>query len=272
MTNRRKQDKIMLDFLALAQKCAPTVAPDTMAAIVNVESSYNPYAIGVVGGRLVRQPASRDEAVATAKQLVLDGWNFSVGLAQINRHHLSKYRMTYEQAFDACTNLHISSKILEDCYVRAVKRVSKPQAALRAAFSCYYSGNFFSGFKADVVNKQSYVQKVLARAGEMPKAIPVVPSIQRDTDLKLLSDKEVDSKDLDALKGPAIEPAAIPSDNAPVLLNPSNITNDGVVQRQPLTTRAAGDSCESVPKEIKAAGNDDLSSTKVDSPNSALVF
>ena len=56
----------MLDLLALAQECAPNVAPQTMAAIVSVESSKNPYAIGVVGGRLERQPKSHQEAVATA--------------------------------------------------------------------------------------------------------------------------------------------------------------------------------------------------------------
>ncbi|MGP5829257.1 transglycosylase SLT domain-containing protein [Pseudomonas aeruginosa] len=49
----------MLDFMVLAQQCAPTVAPQTMAAVVQVESSFNPYAIGVVGGRLQRQPKSQ---------------------------------------------------------------------------------------------------------------------------------------------------------------------------------------------------------------------
>lgn len=50
----------MLDFMVLAQQCAPTVAPQTMAAVVQVESSFNPYAIGVVGGRLQRQPKSQE--------------------------------------------------------------------------------------------------------------------------------------------------------------------------------------------------------------------
>lgn len=168
----------MLEFLALAQECAPTVAPQTMAAVVNVESSYNPYAIGVVGGRLARQPKSREEAVATAQQLESDGWNFSLGVAQVNRYNLPKYQITYEQAFDACTSLRVGSKILEDCYVRASKRTPEPQAALHAAFSCYYSGNFTRGFKPDVAGKPSYVQKVLASAGVQPQAIPVVPSIQ----------------------------------------------------------------------------------------------
>ena len=41
-----------VDFNALAQECAPQTAPATLAAIVRTESGFNPYAIGVVGGRL----------------------------------------------------------------------------------------------------------------------------------------------------------------------------------------------------------------------------
>src|SRR5271163_2302233 len=73
-----------LDFVALAQQCAPQVSPVTMAAIVRTESGFNPYAIGVANGRLVRQPASLDEAVSTARALAAGGWNFSAGLAQVN--------------------------------------------------------------------------------------------------------------------------------------------------------------------------------------------
>lgn len=57
----------MLDFMVLAQQCAPTVAPQTMAAVVQVESSFNPYAIGVVGGRLQRQPKSQAETACCTR-------------------------------------------------------------------------------------------------------------------------------------------------------------------------------------------------------------
>jgi type IV secretion system protein VirB1 len=215
----------MLEFLALAQECAPMVAPQTMAAVVSVESGYNPNAIGVVGGRLARQPKSRDEAIATARQLEKDGWNFSLGVAQINRHNLPKYQITYEQAFDVCTNLRIGAQILEECYVRAVKRTPEPQAALQAAFSCYYSGNFTRGFKPDVADKPSYVQKVLARA----ETIPVVPSIQTGSGPKPQVDKAA---------APAPKPKKTvksPTDHAPVLLRPSNAGS----KQQPLATESA---------------------------------
>lgn len=170
----------MLEFLALAQECAPTVSPQTMAALVHVESSYNPYAIGVVGGRLQRQPKTLEEAVATAEQLAANGWNFSMGIAQVNRYNLPKYKLSYAQAFEPCANLRAGSKILEECYARAaVKMPGKEQNALQAAFSCYYSGNFTRGFKPDKAGSPSYVQKVLASANVMPKAIPVVPAIKQ---------------------------------------------------------------------------------------------
>ena len=41
-----------------------------MQHVAQVESSHNPYAIGVVGGRLVRQPRNLAEAVSTAPAVV----------------------------------------------------------------------------------------------------------------------------------------------------------------------------------------------------------
>ena len=51
----------MLDFMSLSQQCAPEIHPTTMAALVRVESDFNPFAIGVVKGYLVRQPKKKVE-------------------------------------------------------------------------------------------------------------------------------------------------------------------------------------------------------------------
>lgn len=167
------------DFNTLVMQCAPTVHPVTMASLVHVESSYNPYAIGVVKGRLVRQPRNIQEAVATAEALEKAGYNFSLGVGQVNRYNLSKYNLTYETAFEPCSNLQASASILTDCFLRAKTKYAEDQAALQAAFSCYYSGNFITGFKQDFKGQPSYVQKVLNSAskhyGAAPQdAIPVV--------------------------------------------------------------------------------------------------
>lgn len=167
----------MLNLAMLAQQCAPLVDHRTLAAVVSVESSRNPYAIGVVDGHLVRQPRNLDEAVATAEALEQGGWNFSVGLAQVNKKNLEKNGVSYAQAFDTCRNLKLGAQILTDCYQRAKVTYPDQQAALKAAFSCYYSGNFTRGFKPDKPGDPSYVAKVLAQATGSAKPIPVVPAV-----------------------------------------------------------------------------------------------
>jgi len=131
--------------------CRSLAVPnDVMHHVVSIESSFNPYAIGVVGARLVRQPRSLDEAVATARMLETRGYNFSVGLAQVNRYNLPRYGLhSYQDAFDGCKNLRVGASILSHCLDRSGQDWGR-------AFSCYYSGNFVTGFRT------GYVQKVLA--------------------------------------------------------------------------------------------------------------
>jgi type IV secretion system protein VirB1 len=68
------------------------VPNDVMQHVVRIESSYNPYAIGVVGGRLVRQPVSLAEALATVHMLEARGYDFSVGLAQVKSSQPDSFR------------------------------------------------------------------------------------------------------------------------------------------------------------------------------------
>ncbi len=130
------------------------VSPTIMQHIVRIESSGNPYAIGVVGGRLQRQPRNINEAIATAKMLEKRGYNFSLGIAQINWYNLRKYGLhTYEHAFQICPNLKAGSLILKECFNRS--------GDWGKAFSCYYSGNFVTGYK------HGYVQKIFASMGRV---------------------------------------------------------------------------------------------------------
>lgn len=140
------------------------VPAEVMQHVVNVESSRNPYAIGVVGGQLVRQPQNLPEAVATVRMLEERGYNYSLGIAQVNRANFGKYGLdTYEKAFAYCPNLVAGSRILAQCYASAGKDWGK-------AFSCYYSGNFTTGYQ------DGYVQRVfdsMARSGTFAGAKPI---------------------------------------------------------------------------------------------------
>lgn len=152
------------------------VPPEVMHHVVRVESSHNPYAIGVVGGHLVRQPKNLPEALATVRMLENRGFNFSLGVAQVNRYNLGKYGLnSYEKAFEVCPNLQAGSRILAECYSRSGGDWGK-------SFSCYYSGNFVTGYR------HGYVQKIYAsmrRTAPGPasapqgQAIPVVSKPSR---------------------------------------------------------------------------------------------
>lgn len=146
------------------------VSMDVMQHVVNVESSRNPFAIGVVGGALVRQPQHLDEALATVRMLEEKGYNFSVGLAQVNRHNLARYGLdSYERAFQICPNLQAGARILAECYSRSGNDWGK-------SFSCYYSGNFETGFRHGYVQKifRSIDREVRTGRGE-PIAITANP-------------------------------------------------------------------------------------------------
>jgi type IV secretion system protein VirB1 len=149
------------------------VPAQVMRHLIDVESSYNPYAIGIVDGQLVRQPQDLNEALATAQMLEQKGYNFSVGVAQINRANLLKYGLdSYEKAFDACDNLAAGSHILAECYASSGGDWGK-------AFSCYYSGNFITGFR------DGYVQKVYDSIG---RSIASAESEQRSNVVPLRQD------------------------------------------------------------------------------------
>lgn len=171
----------MVDFNTLAQQCAPGVHPTTLQAVVRTESGFNPYAIGVVGGHLARQPRTRAEAVSTAKALAAQGLNFSMGLGQVNKAHLPRFGLSYESVFDACANLQAGARILQECYQRALAQLG-PDRALNAAVSCYYSGNFNRGFQVER-GGTSYVERVAANATAANPAIDSVPAIPVVLDL-----------------------------------------------------------------------------------------
>ena len=142
-------------FLILAIACSPTVDPATASALVEVESGFNPHAIGVVGGVLYRQPRSRAEAVATARLLDAGGWVYSVGLAQINSRNFRRLGLNSSSAFDPCANLRAMQTLLSECLERSP---GPAQIALRRVLSCYYSGDLERGIR------DGYVARVVASA------------------------------------------------------------------------------------------------------------
>lgn len=165
--------------------CTQALQAPLMQQIIRVESSGNPFAIGVVGNQLVRQPRNLPEAVATAKELEKQGFNFSIGTGQVNKVHFNRlgWAADISRGFDVCANVLAAAEIYNDCHSRAVKAgyspvassvefkanlivESKGYSSVHAALSCYYSGDFQRG------NRLGYVSKVLqvkSMPGDAPK-------------------------------------------------------------------------------------------------------
>lgn len=164
-------------FSELAAKCAPTVHPSTLKALIGNESTFNPYAIGVVGTHLERQPQSLSEAVATVEQLERDGKRYSMGLGQLLVTNMRARGLSYEDVFEPCRNLQAISKLLVEYYKQALTTSSEKQEALLKSLSMYYSGNELRGFRPDRPGEMSYVEKVVHRALNPTADDPIVPAV-----------------------------------------------------------------------------------------------
>lgn len=145
--------KSMVDLIALVDQCAPSVAHQTIVALVTHESKQNPLAVGINGGtRITRQPQNLKEAVAITEKLISLGVSVDIGLAQINNANLKKLGLSVEQAFDPCTNLHAAEQVLHWCYDPAAKLYGTGQRALQAALSCYNTGDYGRGIRNGYVS------------------------------------------------------------------------------------------------------------------------
>ena len=236
--------------MVLMLECPDLSVPkEVMQHVVHVESSRNPFAIGVVGGYLARQPKSLDEALAAVRQLKEEGYNFSVGIAQVNRYNLAKYGLnTYADAFDVCPNLRAGSRILRECYDRAQD--------WGKAFSCYYSGNFATGFKHGYVQKIfASIQKsqTIAQRSEPIRIIPYsnAPRKQaRDDSLPLVAEQSRESQAPNYPEPPSIRQALL--DAGPVKLRLSSSAGmDTSEDRAAIAVPGPG---AFMPAEEKAAG------------------
>ncbi|GAO22540.1 Lytic transglycosylase catalytic [Alicycliphilus sp. B1] len=167
----------MIDLPPDLAQCAPQVSPVLMQALVRTESAWNPYAIGPdAGQRAIAQPQTLDEAVKTVKQLQAMGAKFSVGLAQIHISNVTSRGITWEQAFNPCSNLRIGQTILFEYYGKAIKEGYSGVDAVWAALRGYNSG----GVNRTVSDKYAekiftYMRAQQASAGA-PKAARSTPA------------------------------------------------------------------------------------------------
>jgi type IV secretion system protein VirB1 len=159
------------DALALAAECAPTVAPETLLSVVQVESGFDPLAIGVNGKpRITVRAATRRQAAEKVSALIAAGRSVDLGLAQINSRNLVWLGLTVEAAFDPCRNLAAAARVLREGYDATSAQTLGQQAALHVALSRYNTGDSSRGFR------NGYVAKVTSAATRLVPAIQLAPA------------------------------------------------------------------------------------------------
>jgi type IV secretion system protein VirB1 len=161
-------------ILAFASQCAPSVAPETVLAIVQTESSGDPFALNVNGGRQPARQGNTADAAATAQRFVAAGYSVDLGLGQINSRNMRWLGLTWETVFDPCTNVAALARVLTTNY-NAVKAGRDPQTALRVALSMYNTGSqtrgFRNGYVAKVVGNASIANAPASYASTSPAAV-----------------------------------------------------------------------------------------------------
>ncbi|MCE3268071.1 MAG: trwN [Burkholderiales bacterium] len=149
----------MIDIPQYIHQCAPQVAQSTMQAIIQTESKGNPLAIGLnKGHKLKYQPLSVIQARKWVEYLEMHGYNFDVGLAQVNINNIHKYGYRAADALEPCTNLKLASAVLKKSYFEARAVSKSDNEALVKAISAYNTGNYNRGLY------NGYVRRVYANA------------------------------------------------------------------------------------------------------------
>lgn len=98
-------------FMDLAAKCAPQIHVETLAAVVSVQSAFNPLMVRIAD----REPAatgSAGEAVAVAVEAIDGGQRVAMGLGGLNEAALRSQGLGLVDAFDECASLGAVAKIL----------------------------------------------------------------------------------------------------------------------------------------------------------------
>lgn len=164
--------------MSLAAQCAPSVAPQTLLPIVQVESGFDSLAIGVNrrGGPVAR-PTSAEAAASAARALLASGANVDLGLAQINSRNLDRLGLSLEEAFDPCRNLAAGARLLGEAYRTTRLTTADPQRAVRGAISIYNTGDRQAGHRNGYVAKVEQAARMLAPRLPAPgEARPTKPA------------------------------------------------------------------------------------------------
>lgn len=154
--------------------CAPAVGVQTMAAIIEQESGWHPYALNDNTTRVSVEPGTAIEAYVLANAWIARGDSVDVGYAGINSGNFASHHVTLWQVLDPCVNLRVSQEILLADYAHALRYYPAGDVALAHALERYNSGSLHGAphYALSVLTKAESVAVVEAAAAPPPLTAP----------------------------------------------------------------------------------------------------
>ena len=162
-------------FADLARTCAPTVAVETIAAVVSLESDFFPLAIRINSGLPPGEPPkNKAEAIEAATTLIAQHQNADLGLGGVNAAELGALNLTVADAFDPCLNLKATAALLNRDYRAAINNGATPAKAEKVMLQSYYGhGNALIG---KMVGFDSEVRREAMRLSPKLATLTIRPS------------------------------------------------------------------------------------------------
>ena len=128
---------------ALLERCAPAMDKRVAAAIVEVESYGDSWAIDDDTARRSYHPRTYAQAVSLAHELRAAAHTFDVGLGQVNSVHFGEPGVSLETMLRPCANLAAAQRIFGEDFAAA--------GSVRAALVAYNGAGTTSQRYADLV-------------------------------------------------------------------------------------------------------------------------
>lgn len=112
---------------------------ETLAAVVSLESKFQPFNIRINSGKPVAaQPASKAEAIEIATSLIAGLLDIQIGLGGIGVEQLQRLNLSVSDAFDPCLNLKATATLLDGYYRLAQRFGRNPEGAEEVMLQSYY--------------------------------------------------------------------------------------------------------------------------------------
>lgn len=129
-----------VSFATIAQTCAPMVSTEILAAVVSVESSFDPLAIRInTDAPRPERARAKAEAIEIATILVAQGQSVDLGLGGVSTYDLPRLGLSISDLFDPCLNLQATGTLL-DRYYRAAVATGATGEEAEVAMLQFYCG------------------------------------------------------------------------------------------------------------------------------------